>query len=207
MVFQAQVFRLWLSFSLCTLCAACGGASKEPRVVQLTPFQEADDRYSELLRTQNSLSINPATAATILGTANYTGVILFSSDQSANSESLARLSGDLDLAIDLSRTENSISGTITNLTQPSGTQFRGSLRVTEGTSDRNASAGKDYSFSASVSGSLIDSNDTDVFGIGGLEGDFLGTQREQIQGISYLQLSTSEGTARLIGRFAAADSQ
>jgi len=182
-----------------------GGASDTPMQPQDLPFDIASDTLDDLMQRQQGLAINPATNTTTLGSVTYSGVILFTSDQTGNNSQVARVVGDIDLSINLSRSENIVSGSITDLIEPSGDRLNGTLQVSNGSVDTAAVRGSDYSFSASLEGSLTHDDGQRYVGSGGLEGDFLGSGRDDASGTSYLQLTSGQGTARLVGTFAATD--
>lgn len=185
--------------------ACCGGTTSSPVRVESSPYEIAEERLSALLGAQDELRVNPANSATVLGNARYNGVILFSSDQTADDNRVALLSGDLELVIDLSRTENSLAGSITNLNDAVAGPISGALTVNDGSIDTGAKVSDGYSFSASLTGALTLNDGDKAVGNGGLEGDFLGGDRDQIRGTSYLQLVLEGSTARFVGQFAASD--
>ena len=196
----------WIA-ALFLLLAGCGGSGSEtgtspPRDTDAYAALQA--QHQQLVSDQQSLSKSALGANTAIGSATYTGHVLYAEIGASAGNTPFTLAGDVTLDVTLSATQNSVTGRLRNFVDGSDRAYSGTLALSSGLIDRNSGA-NDYAISARLSGELTRSGASGLTADGGINADFLGPNFEMVSGTSFLDLQDGNDSRSLRGTLVTKD--
>lgn len=189
-----SVCKTALPLIVASTLAACGGSSTSSGSSPSASFSEIADEARDFFE---ELETTPFTSPTTLpssGSATYDGVI------GANLDNGSAVAGDLELIANFG--SDSISGSASNFFDDQENSLGGSLAISDSFLDRTANTDIDYTFGASLAGTLT-SDDGDAVVDAIILGDFLGSSHRNVGGIVFGSVTQNNDTLFLDGDFVA----
>ncbi|WP_373356979.1 hypothetical protein [Pseudoroseicyclus sp. CXY001] len=188
------------ALALATTLGACssGNGPKESSGRSFERMMESADALQDDWRG------TPAVAAGALpyaGSASYEGVLYGEVNQ--GNRHMADIAGDLSLGVDFSTNANPLTGRISHVRDNGELGLRGDLDIAGSFINRSAGTGRDRTFGATFSGTLLSETLGDVVVAGTMNGDFHGDGLGMIEGGSEATLSHNGGFYTMDGTFIA----
>lgn len=191
---SSHITKIIAACGLLGTLAACGGGGgsdgtpavdPNPSPQTPTPDQtgaDMQDARAALLETYaNPLVYTDLSSVPIRGDANYQGY--FSGNLANSNDSITdTLIGQIDLDVDFTATSVNVSGSVDNFYDEDDDPLSGSLRLSNGSLDRDGSPSNDATLVLSASGTLTDDRGRDLELGTQLEGDFLGSDYNAVGG-------------------------